>query len=354
MKILVLPKYSRKGASSRFRFFQYFASLEECGAQLVVEPLFDDDYLFRLYAKKSRFLCVVKSYIRRMWVLLKFSRQYDVVWLEKELFPWVPWFIEKWFVSLLKRPYVVDYDDAIFHQYDLHRMWIVRQFLSKKCDMVMKYSAQVVAGNNYLAARARQAGAEKVNVIPTVVSQKVYTPRENNNKVPIIGWVGSMSTARYLEKLRPVLRELKDVCDFHFYVVGARVSWDDVPVKNIDWTEEQEISLVQQFDIGIMPLIDSPWEKGKCGFKLIQYMACGKAVVADAVGVNSEIVENGENGFQISENFSWFQALKTLLEDQILRHAMGHSGYLRFKNKYSLECWSSQQVRVLRESYKDH
>ena len=158
MKVLVLSKYSRKGASSRYRMFQYYPSLQAQGVELKTAALFDDDYLDRLYSKRSRLSSVLKCYLKRMWAIFT-AGDYDVIWVEKELFPWVPWFIEKWFFKILGAPFVVDYDDAIFHQYDQHRLGLVRKLLGTKCDEVMKASAVMVGGNEYLASRARQAGA---------------------------------------------------------------------------------------------------------------------------------------------------------------------------------------------------
>ncbi|MGZ3748709.1 MAG: glycosyltransferase family 1 protein, partial [Pseudobdellovibrionaceae bacterium] len=201
MKILVLSKYSRKGASSRYRMFQYFPYLQANGVEVRTEALFDDEYLERLYSKKSRLGSVLKAYFHRFRVVL-WATGNDVLWIEKELFPWLPWFVEGWFLRRLKTPYVVDYDDAIFHQYDTHRIPLVRKLLGTKCDQVMRSSEIVVAGNQYLAERARLAGAKKVFVVPTVVSEKIFVPKEIKNPLPVIGWIGSMSTAVYLEKLR--------------------------------------------------------------------------------------------------------------------------------------------------------
>ncbi len=348
MKILVLSKYSRKGASSRYRMFQYFPSLQAQGAELTSEALFDDEYLERLYSEKNRLWSVLKAYTHRVQILL-FAKGFDVLWIEKELFPWIPWFIEAWFLQRLKTPYVVDYDDAIFHQYDTHPWAFVRKLLGAKCDEVMASAEIVVAGNGYLAQRARTAGAKKVFEIPTVVSEKVFTPKETQNPVPVIGWIGSMSTAIYLEKLRPIFSELSQKYSFKFRVVGASVQWSDVPVESIPWSESQEVPLVQSFDIGIMPLLDSPWERGKCGFKLIQYMACGKPIVADSVGANVEIVDNGQSGYLVSEKMSWSQALEKLLLEAPLRADMGRRGRERFKNRYSLECWQVYLYKLFQE-----
>lgn len=343
MKVLVLSKYSRKGASSRYRMYQYFPYLKSQGLAIDVQPLFNDAYLDALYSKKSRLLLVLKAYCCRFFQLI-FSKRYDFVWVEKELFPWTPWFIERLFFLRMNTPYVVDYDDAIFHQYDQHRFRVVRKVLGRKCDMVMQSSAMVIAGNSYLAERAFKAGAKRVREVPTVVSKEKFFPKMPNNSIPIIGWIGSMSTATYLEKLKPILKELSSRFLFKIRVVGAEVYWDDLPIECIHWEESQEVESVQSFDIGIMPLHDSPWERGKCGFKLIQYMACGKPVVADAIGANRDIVLDSEVGYLVSSEEEWRDSLEFLLKDNERRRLMGNAGRLRFVEKYSLE---TAQVKLL-------
>jgi len=316
--------------------FQYFPYLQAQGIEVDVEPLFDDAYLEALYSNKSRLGSVIKAYFHRFVVLL-FAKKYDFLWVEKELFPWTPWFIEKMFFLKMNTPYIVDYDDAIFHQYDLHRNQIVRNLLGKKCDMVMRSSGLVIAGNSYLAERAVRAGATRVQQIPTVVSQDRFVPAVTDNSPLVIGWIGSMSTAVYLEKLKPLLKELKTQFSFVLRIVGAEVNWEDLPVECVQWSESLEVQHIQSFDIGVMPLKDSPWERGKCGFKLIQYMACGKPVVADAVGANIDIVESGKGGFLVSADDDWRLALSQLLKDGQLRASMGIAGRQRFVENYSLE-----------------
>lgn len=348
MKVLVLSKYSRKGASSRYRMYQFYSSLHAHGFQLRTEPLFDDDYLDRVYGGKPRILSVIKRYFNRLKVLLQ-ARNYDVLWIEKELLPWIPWAIEGWFLKRMKTAYIVDYDDAIFHQYDQHRWSLIRKLLGSKCDQVMKAADCVVAGNGYLRQRAQLAGARKVIIVPTVIPEKVFCPADPQNSIPVIGWIGSKSTAVYLEKLRPILSQLAKHHQFKFRVIGATVDWPDCPVEIAPWSEEEEPLLVKSLDIGVMPLLDSPWERGKCGFKLIQYMACGKPVVADSVGVNSEIVQHESNGYLISENCNWHQALATLLIDSNQRRLMGQRGREIFIAKYSLEKWQGQIYQIMKD-----
>lgn len=347
MKLLVLSKYSKMGASSRLRMFQYFPYLKEQGIEITSKPLFDDQYLENFYAGKPRWLSALKAYLGRIWFLLSTSSKFDVLWVEKELFPWIPWSLEKWLFRKLETPFVVDYDDAIFHQYDLHRSRIVRLILGKKCDHLMAMAKLVVVGNKYLAERAQASrksnSSDPVLIIPTVVSSSKYspksTPRTSQNSVPIIGWIGTKTTIKYLEKLHLILKEVFKQYPFKLKIVGATLDWKDLPVECLAWEESKEVSMIQSFDIGIMPLENTAWEQGKCGFKLIQYMACGKPVVADPVGANCDIVHPEKNGFLTRPPMTWNTALAKLLQDDDLRSSMGSASSIIFREDYSLERW---------------
>jgi len=172
MKILLLARYAALGASSRVRFYQYLPFLRANGIHLDVAPLFDDDYLRALYAgNKPSLTSVARAYFSRLTALLRLAH-YDLIWLETQLFPWLP----ARFENFLPRPYVADYDDAVFHRYDQHSSRVVRAVLGKSIDSVMRHARIVIAGNDYLAARARQARAVQVEILPSVVDGLRYQP----------------------------------------------------------------------------------------------------------------------------------------------------------------------------------
>lgn len=342
MRILLLSRYGRLGASSRVRSILYLSFFNKNGLQVDIEPLFDDEYLAALYSEKSRWRIVLSGYLHRLRVLLTI-RKYDLIWLEKEIFPFFPAGFER-LVSMLRVPYVVDYDDALFHRYDQHRWWPVRVLLGRKIDTVMRHAAIVFAGNEYLAERAISADARQVEIVPTVVDFDRYsTTRATRNNPPIVGWIGSPSTSHYLLDLKPVFESLKQQFDVRFVAVGARQQ--DLGGELIEywsWSEENEVQSIQSFDIGIMPLSNTPWEQGKCGYKLIQYMACGLPVVASPVGVNKDIIKQGESGFLAESQDEWKKALVKLLENHDLRMQMGQNG------RHQIEGWYSMQVQAHR------
>lgn len=351
LNLLFLPKYSRSGASSRYRSFQYFPAIQVASLRFRVSPLFDDVYLANKYLNgRARVWDVVRALSRRIWVVLTVQRG-SVVLIEYELLPYCPALLERW---MLWRgcQMVVDYDDALFHQYDAHRQPLVRLLLGNKIAYVMQQAMTVVAGNAYLADYASRAGASRVEIIPTVVDLARYPLEESKSwhRVFTIGWVGSPSTALYLKEIAPALAKLCKGGRARVCVLGAGlIDLKDVPVEVIDWHENTEVDEIRRFDVGIMPLPDEPWARGKCGFKLIQYMACGLPVVASPVGVNSEIVDNAINGYLASTTDEWVLALETLMADAELRRRMGAAGRKRVEEKYCLAVTAPRLVEVLRQ-----
>lgn len=312
---------------------------------------FDDCYLERHYSNQSTFRDVGNAYLRRIRQL-RVAGKADILWIEKEALPWLPWMIER---ALLQRgaPIVADYDDALFHQYDQNPSVMIRHLLGRKIDDVMAASAVVTAGNEYLAERARQAGARRVEMLPTVIDIHRYpiVPRTHQAANPKIGWIGTPSTwVEYMLKLMPLLLTLASDYAARVVAVGAGQNLDPHPLfDSLPWSEQTEVEQIQDMDIGIMPLTDTPWARGKCGYKLIQYMACGLPVVASPVGVNTEIVEHGVNGFLASSEAEWRLALETLLSDGELRRRMGAAGRQKVEEKYSVQVHGPRVAALLSE-----
>ncbi|WP_280540223.1 glycosyltransferase family 4 protein [Chromohalobacter sp. 11-W] len=332
-------------ASSRVRFLQYLPYFQAQGVEVTVEPLLSNAYLYALYNGGSRWREVFRGYARRITFLMR-AQRFDVVIIEKELFPFTPALAER-LLRAIGVPYVVDYDDALFHRYDCHSSAIIRQILGRKIDTVMRHSAAVIAGNKYLAERAQKAGARKIEIVPTVVDADRYQPKLRvTGEVPIVGWIGTPKTSRYLKPLLPVFESIKEKMPVRFVAVGAREGdFANSPVEAWPWSEETEVESIQRFDIGIMPLPDTPFERGKCGYKLIQYMACGLPIVASPVGVNKEIVVPEKNGLLAETVEEWDQALRALLQADFSNHeAMGSAGRACVEKWYSL---GAQSPRLL-------
>jgi len=336
------------GASSRYRFYQYLPFLKEAGINVTVSSFFDDAYLEQTYSNvhfsRWRFL----PYFAKRIASLVSAKNYELIWVENEALPWLPDWIELIFLGT-KVPYIVEYDDAIFHRYDLSKYPIVRAALGRKINRLMRHSACVIAGNEYIASRARMSGAKKVSIIPTVVDLDRYPSTPLTKKEAFtIGWIGTPKTAPYLRQLQPALQRLCKDGDTVLQVVGVRdFQLEGVNISSSPWSEDTEVELISGFDVGIMPLPNTPWEQGKCGLKLIQYLASSKPVVASPVGVNKDIVLPGINGFLAESTEDWIMSVATLKEDSCLRKRMGTLGRQLVADKYSLRSTCSELAKTL-------
>ncbi|KUE87893.1 glycosyl transferase family 1 [Cupriavidus necator] len=338
-RILVLTRYGRLGASSRLRGLQFLPWLERAGLSVTVQPLLSDAVLRQRYSRAGYVITsLLQSYARRLLALVR-RRDFDLIWIEKEALPWFPVWLES---GLLKGvPYILDYDDAQFHVYDLHRSALVRSLYGRRLDTLMSGARLVIAGNEYLAERARRAGASWVEIVPTVVELGRYTVQRRLSENPAtplrIVWIGSPSTVKYLGVLKSALASLAYHHEFTLRVIGSQFSAPGVDVECIPWTEDTEAASIADCDVGIMPLVDSPWERGKCGYKLIQYMACGLPVIASPIGVNQEIVRDTFNGFLARGEADWISRLSLLLTSAELRDTMGRAGRGLVENLYCVQ-----------------
>ncbi len=314
--------------------------------------MFGDDYVRSLYGGQISITNVFRCYVARLKAMFK-ARRFDLLWIEKEVLPWLPDWIE---FGLLPGniPVVVDYDDAVFHRYDQHQLGWIRALLGRKIDAVMRRADLVIVGNDYLGNRAMQSLARRVELLPTVVDVNRYAVvTAGIPNIVTIGWIGNPSTSHYLHLVASVLRELVATHDVRVIAVGADAArLNGLPVEVRSWHERDEVAEIQQFDIGIMPLPDEPFERGKCGYKLIQYMACGKPVVASPVGANRVIVREGVEGFLPDKLSKWADVLRKLCDDPYLRNRLGVAGRRRVATEYSLEVMAPRLERLLRSVVK--
>ncbi|MBK6570392.1 MAG: glycosyltransferase family 4 protein [Burkholderiales bacterium] len=350
VRILLLAKYGRMGASTRLRSLQYLPAFQRAGVEVVTQSLLSDAALLSRYQQGFyRVTTVLKAYSERTLALLG-RRNFSLLWIEKESLPWWPLWIER--LLLRGVPYVLDYDDADFHYYDEHRWEWVRQIFGRRLDGLMAEAALVIAGNDYLARRARDAGARWVEVVPTVIDLLRYpfTARyyDPHNGLPRIVWIGSPCTAHYLDALREPLGRLASQIPFVLRVIGSGTfEMAGVQVEVVSWNEDTEAQCIHECDVGVMPLLDGPFEKGKCGYKLIQYMGCGLPVVASKVGANMEIVQEGVTGFLVRTPDEWHESLAKLLDDRALRSQMGAAGRLQVEKHFCLQQTGPQLVNLL-------
>lgn len=349
MRVLALTRYESLGSSSRVRFYQYVPYLESRGVEIVTSPLLDNNYVRGLYSgTKTPLRSILFAYAKRLNTLL-LKGSFDLLWVEKELLPWFPSLFEA-FCRASHPPYVVDYDDAVFHRYDMHSRFFVRALLGKKIDHVMRNAGLVIVGNDYLGDRALKAGARRVEYLPSVVDVGQYHTKLHRNVSTFhIGWIGSPLTARYLNLIREVIHQLNQESNIHMVLMGAgsQSPYPHVPTEILPWSEETESLLSHKIDVGIMPLVDEPFERGKCGYKLVQYMAGGIPVVASPIGVNRQMVEPGINGYLANSTDDWLHALRSIRDNLELRAAMGKAGHQKAKKLYNLEVTAPRLLTFL-------
>ena len=315
LRVGFLPLYRIGGPSSRYRVFQF------------LQPLARRNFRCTLIEAPQRNLWRRMAYLPRLFHL---AHTQDVLYVQKRTFP-------RTVLQLLCRlnPHIVfDLDDAIF----------LRAARRPLIDAILRSAAIVVAGNEYLAMYARRFN-EQVVVIPTVVDTDSYVPpsgaRHSGDDRVIIGWIGSDPNRGDLASMKPVFDWLGERYGERTVLrtVGRRPLEMETSLRLefVPWTLEGSRSELQQFDIGIMPLEDTEWNRGKCGLKLIQYMAVGAAAVASPVGVNREIVQGGKTGYLAATVEEWQQRLARLIEDETFRLKMGLVARGRVEQCYSVK-----------------
>lgn len=349
MRIAQLTKYGGLAASTRQRFGQYRPHLAALGCETVTWPLLDDDYLAALYSGNRRsFAYVFRRYVDRARKLV-YSPGVDLLWVHCDVFPYLPSIFDA-IAHLVKRPIVFDFDDAIFHNYDMHKSPFLRAILANKLVPILSSAEVAFCGNAYLADYARKF-CRSTHIVPTVIDTDIFTQRcsSSSRGQAQIGWIGTPSTwTQYMAPMMPLLADVAARQSARIRAVGPGKAAMPHPLLDIlSWTEESEVAQIQGMDIGIMPLDESPWARGKSGYKLIQYMACGLPVVASPVGVNVEIVEHGVNGFLAATEADWRSALSELLENPNLRCRMGAAGRRRVEERYSLRVWGPKVASLL-------
>jgi glycosyltransferase involved in cell wall biosynthesis len=341
-------KYSSLGASSRYRTLQYLPFLPTT-VNYRVEPLFDDSYLKSLYQNKKKPLFnALNCYLKRLVNLTELPQSPSLI-LENELWPYLPYKLEEAFLKEVKK-LVLIYDDAIFHHYDQSKNPYLKAN-KNKIGRLMQRANSIIVGNSYLAEYANHWNSQ-VHIIPTVIDGSLYSRAKNytntSSKLMIV-WVGSPATAHYLYSLASIWGDSWVQANTELVIIGANDLKlpQGLTVKYIPWSSETEITEIQNCDLGIMPLSDDPWSRGKCGFKLIQYMAAGLPCIASAVGANKEIIVNGETGFLVKTNAEWLLALKEFYNEKYLLETMGRRARERAFAKYTLQATYQQWLNII-------
>jgi glycosyltransferase involved in cell wall biosynthesis len=352
LKLLCLTKYTRRGPSSRYRVYQFVPYLEQAGIEVDIQTLHDDAYLSRMFSGERPSLpYLLDRWLKRVSVLFRAGR-YDLVFIQKELFPRLPGIFE----TILSRrgvDFVLDFDDAIFVLYEELKSPFAKALLRNKLPGVIGKSRLVLAGNEFLADYARRYSRRVVR-FPTVVDVERFKPADAKREaggLPVVGWMGSPETVGFIESIRPSLESLARKTAFELRLVGAEpVPVEGAVVTSRPWSEPSEVDELRQFDVGIMPLGASRWAQGKCGLKLLQYMGVGVASVSSPVGSACDIVRDGANGFLAATPEEWVEKLGRLLHDLDLRGAVGKKGRETVVAEYSLQALGPRLAELLLEA----
>jgi glycosyltransferase involved in cell wall biosynthesis len=355
MRVLALASYPLEAASSRYRILQFVGPLAERGIDVRFSSFLDSDLFTALYAPKRllpRVPLLAWRTLARVAGAWRAARA-DVVFVQREAMLAGPPVVEWIAARLLRRPMVLDLDDATWLAYDSPVYGRAASWLKwpSKTDRLIRWARVVVCGNPNIAAHVRELGAQAA-VAPTVVDLRVFKPLDAPpREVPTIGWIGTHGTFPFLERLLPLFECLAREQRFRLTIVGS--GRDNVRVPNVDvdcrpWRLEREAEDFRALDIGVYPIADDAWSAGKSGFKAVQYMACGVPFVMSPVGVCATMGVAGETHFLARSEAEWLDALRRLLADAELRRRMGRAGRAHAEANYSMDTQAEALAAILR------
>jgi glycosyltransferase involved in cell wall biosynthesis len=339
----------------RFRIEQWEPFLAEQGISIDYYS-FADEKLTKTLPKQGNFLPKVgglaKGFLKRLSHLSKLSK-YDAIYIYRTAAIIGPALPER-LIKLFGRPIIFDFDDAIFltHTNESNKLFSWMKFAGKT-GSICRLSTSVVAGNAWLAEYARKYN-ENVTVIPSSVNTESYLVKpkaaRQTGKV-IVGWTGSSTSQTHLEMFAPVLKEIVDRNPIEIHVHSDREpQLPGIPVVWHRWTPDNEVEVISNFDIGIMPLPDDEWSQGKCSMKALLYMSLGIPTVCSDVGMNREVIRDGENGFLASTKEEWQRALENLVGDESLRLKLGAAARKTVVETYSMTRCAEMFGKVVRDS----
>jgi len=354
MRILFIEPYPIEGPSSRYRVEQYIPCFRSMGIHCHVRPFVSPGFYKILYKKGHCFkkiLFFISSALHRA-IDIFIALRSDIVFIHLEAFPFGPPIFEK-AVSLLGKKIIYDLDDAIYLGLTSPANTLIR-FLKNpsKISKIIKMSDHVITCNVYLKNYAKKYN-DNVTVIHTALDTEKFSPgKDITNDRLVIGWIGSHSTAHYLDELKEVFSKLGKLYKFDIKIVGAgdyKLNISGVNGINKIWDLNTEIEEFRSIDIGVYPLPDNEWTRGKTGFKTIQYMSVGVPCVVSNVGANKEIVQDGLNGYLANREEDWVSKLSILLESEAIRKKIGYAGRKTVEENFSIKINAPIYLEIIKK-----
>ena len=343
--------------SQRFRIEQWRGPLEEFGIRVRLAPFADRRLMELLYEpgrSAQKIAGMIAGFARRLGDVATAGRG-DAILIHRAAWLAGPALLER-LLGLWRKPILFDFDDAIYlrHTSGANRLFDWLKFPGKTAALC-RMSSLVVAGNDYLAAYAREHNPHVV-VVPTSIDTNLYVPTERgdcSHRVAI-GWTGSATSMTHLEMFAPVLRELLAHRDVEIRVQSNRPPLlSGVPFVWRPWHIATEVDEIRAFDIGIKPMPDDPWARGKCPMKELQYMALGIPAVCSAVGTSAEVIRDGENGFLANSAGQWVERFTRLVDDAALRRKIGLAGRQTVEERYSTMVCAARVAAAIRSVVED-
>jgi glycosyltransferase involved in cell wall biosynthesis len=344
-----------RSPGQRYRFEQYMPYLEAEGFECVYSPILVDAQEDKDFYSPGNYLNKFSLFLKGAWRRWKDGRRaknFDIVFVYREAFMTGTIFFEK----MLKQSgakIIYDFDDAIWN-HDISAANRALGWLKNPAKVadITALADLVFVGNQYLADYASQYN-KRVEIIPSTINLDYYriAPKQFTHQV-VIGWSGSLTTIEHFKVIIPVLEKVKAKYGHRvaFKVFGVPdYVHESLGITGIQWTPQNEVSEISSFDIGIMPLPDNKWTKGKCGMKGLQYMALEVATTMTAVGVNKDIIQEGENGFLATTEDEWYEKICQLVESKELREKFGKAGRITIEQHYSSQALRKKYVNLFHD-----
>lgn len=357
MKVLFLASYPVTAAATRFRLHQYFPHLQSDGIECVLSPYLKENDFATLYDRRSpaqKAARLLQLAVRRVVGSLR-SSKFDLVYVQREAMLMGPPIVE-WIVArLLRIPLVFDFDDAIWVAYESPTYGRLATLLKfpKKTHKILEMARHIVVASESNRKWVSETHARNdVTVIPTVVDADEFSPAAPPfGEAPVVGWIGTHSTARLLESIGPALSACARRNPFRLHIVGAgrTLSFEGVDTQCDAWSLEREPEDYRRMDVGLHPVPDDEWNRGKAGFKAIGYMSCGVPVISSPVGGVTEFLQHGVNGMFANSQSEWEQHLTAYLQGPALRRAHGSAGRKTVLARYCLQRQAPVMSTLLRQ-----